>query len=457
MQTIRQTGAHRSGEWPVVNSRLTPTLERKRKFPLADPQERSRFGYWTMVVFSFLYYFRPGDIIPGIASLHLAKVTAFVAVLALVLGTNRVRSRKFPSEIKIILAMFVWLILTIPFASWRGGSFAVVFFEFSKVVVVTLTLALTVTRLAELRRLILMQALGVALMTIVAVVVNNRMQGRLAGVGQSLLSNPNDLAMNISLNWPLCLVFLLSSRGLAKKMFWGIAMLVMIWALVATYSRAGFIALSVAILFCLWEFGIRGRRLYLVGIAALCTVGVTLVAPGNYLIRLETLVGHFQEGDYDRGSAEARKELLIKSLEVTATHPIFGVGPGNFPSYTRVWRVTHNTYTQFSSECGIPALIMFLLLLGRAFKNLSRLRKMPQTPETEEGRLLTNALFASLAAYLLGAFFSSSAYELFPYYVVMYITLLYRLEFKDASRSVRRRASIYVGSREYSTISKTLS
>ena len=272
-------------------------------------------------------------------------------MLALVLGTNRVRSRKFPSEIKIILAMFVWLILTIPFASWRGGSFAVVFFEFSKVVVVTLTLALTVTRLAELRRLILMQALGVALMTIVAVVVNNRMQGRLAGVGQSLLSNPNDLAMNISLNWPLCLVFLLSSRGLAKKMFWGIAMLVMIWALVATYSRAGFIALSVAILFCLWEFGIRGRRLYLVGIAALCTVGVTLVAPGNYLIRLETLVGHFQEGDYDRGSAEARKELLIKSLEVTATHPIFGVGPGNFPSYTRVWRVTHNTYTQFSSEC----------------------------------------------------------------------------------------------------------
>jgi O-antigen ligase len=316
-----------------------------------------------------------------------------------------------------------------------------------------------VTRLAELRRLILMQALGVALMTIVAVIVNNRMQGRLAGVGQSLLSNPNDLAMNISLNWPLCLVFLLSSRGVAKKVFWGFAMLVMIYALIATYSRAGFVALSVAILFCLWEFGIRGRRLHLVGIAVLCTLGVALVAPGNYLKRLETLVGHFQEGDYDRGSAEARKELLVKSLEVTATHPIFGVGPGNFPSYTRAWRVTHNTYTQFSSECGIPALILFLCLLWRAFKNLSRLRKMPQSPETEEGRLLTNALFASLAAYLLGAFFSSSAHELFPYYVVMYITLLYRLEFKEkASRSVRaHRPSIYVGSREYSSISRTLS
>src|SRR5689334_24950324 len=107
-RTIRQRGIDRAGE---QNGRVR--TEASNKFPLSDPQERSRFGYWTMVVFSFLYYFRPGDIIPGIASLHLAKVTAFVAVLALVLGTNRVRSRKFPFEIKIILAMFVWLILTI--------------------------------------------------------------------------------------------------------------------------------------------------------------------------------------------------------------------------------------------------------------------------------------------------------------------------------------------------------
>jgi putative inorganic carbon (hco3(-)) transporter len=444
---------------PVMNSPVTAPLERKRKFALSDPQERSRFGYWTMVVFSFLYYFRPGDIIPGIASLHPAKITVFFAVLALLLGTNRVRSRKFPSETKIILAMFAWLILTIPFASWRAGSFAVVFYEFSRIVIVVFTLVLTVTRLAELRRLILMQALGVALMTIAAVIVNNRLQGRLAGMGNGLLSNPNDLAMNVALNWPLCLVFLLTGRGIAKKLFWAFAMLVMIYGLMATYSRAGFVALAVALLVCLWEFGIRGRRVHLIGIAALCMLGVFLVAPGNYLKRLETLVGHFQEGDYDRGSAEARKELLVRSLGVTATHPLFGVGPGNFPSYTGMWRVTHNTYTQFSSECGIPALLMFLLLLRKAFKNLMGLRKMSQSPETEEARMLTSALFASLAAYLVGAFFSSSGYELFPYYTVLYTTLLYRLEFKEeTSRSVRTpRPSIYGDTREYIPMSKTLS
>jgi O-antigen ligase len=449
MQTMRQRDAERSNDW---RERIRSVSSKKFQFP--DQQERSRMGYWTMVVFSFLYYFRPGDIIPGIASLHLAKITAFFAVLALLLGTNRVRSRTLAIEIKIILAMFAWLIITIPFASWRGGSFVVVFVEFSRIVIVAFTLVLTVTRLTELRRLILMQALGVSLMTIAAVMVNNRMQGRLAGIGDGLLSNPNDLAMNVALNWPLCLVFLLTGRGIAKKLFWAVAMLVMIYAVMATYSRAGFLALAVALLICLWDFGIRGRRVYLLGIAVFGLAAMIVVAPGRYIARLETLVGRFQAGDLDNGSAEARKELLIKSLVITATHPIVGIGPGNFPSYTGFWRVTHNTYTQLSSECGIPALLLFLLLLRRAFLNLFYLRKMPRAPEKEEMHLYASALSASFVAYLVGAFFSSSAYELFPYYLVIYTTLLYRLGFQQQEPEAKRQLNspIEVRERAYSAI-----
>ncbi|OLE12321.1 MAG: hypothetical protein AUG89_07880 [Acidobacteria bacterium 13_1_20CM_4_56_7] len=280
------------------------------------------------------------------------------------------------------------------------------------------------------------------------------MQGRLAGMGDGLLSNPNDLAMNIAMNWPLCLVFLLTAGGILKRSFWAVTMLVMIYALMATYSRAGFMALAVAILICLWDFGIRGRRAYLLGIAALGLAGMIVVAPGNYVKRLETLFGKFQEGDYDRGSAEARKELLEKSLAITATHPLFGIGPGNFPSYTGLWRVTHNTYTQLSSECGIPALLLFLLLLRRTFLNLFYLRKMPRAPDKQEMHLYASALSASFVAYLVGAFFSSSAYELFPYYMVMYTTLLYRLGFPEQGREAKRllNPTVEVRQRAYSTI-----
>jgi len=404
------------------------------RIPVARVYERSEFGYWVMVVFSFLYYFRPGDTIRGVAVLHTARITAVFAVMALLMGANKIRLKQLPAEIKIIFAMFGWMVLTIPFASWRGGSFQQVFFEFSKALIVTLTLIVTVTRKVELRRLMLVQALGVALMTSAAVIANNRMQGRLAGVGDAMLSNPNDLAINVALNWPLCLLFLITVRGMAAKLFWAVSMLVMIYALIETYSRAGFLALIVAIVFCLWEFGIRRKKVYVLGVAFVCLMATVAVAPGNYIARLETLLGKFQEGDYDRGSAEARYELLIQSLKVTATHPVFGVGPGNFPSYTGLWRVTHNTYTQFSSECGIPVLLLFLLLMRRVFLNLRYLRKVPRSPDTEELHLYTSALMASFGAYLLGAFFSSTGYELFPYYMVVYTTLLYRLTLAEQER-----------------------
>ena len=420
--------------WEDRLQKSQPKVASQPRIPVARVYERSEFGYWVMVVFSFLYYFRPGDTIRGVAVLHPARITAVFAVMALLMGANKIRLKQLPAEIKIIFAMFGWMVLTIPFASWRGGSFQQVFFEFSKALIVTLTLIVTVTRKVELRRLMLVQALGVALMTSAAVIANNRMQGRLAGVGDAMLSNPNDLAINVALNWPLCLLFLITVRGMAAKLFWAVSMLVMVYALIETYSRAGFLALIVAIVFCLWEFGIRRKKVYVLGVAFICLMATVAVAPGNYIARLETLLGKFQEGDYDRGSAEARYELLIQSLKVTATHPVFGVGPGNFPSYTGLWRVTHNTYTQFSSECGIPVLLLFLLLMRRVFLNLRYLRKVPRSPDTEELHLYTSALMASFGAYLLGAFFSSTGYELFPYYLVVYTTLLYRLTLAEQER-----------------------
>ena len=112
----------------MMSHSATLAVPGRRTFPLSDPNERSRFGYWTMVVFSFLYYFRPGDIIPGLGALHLAKVTGVVALFALLTEVNRVRSKKLPVELKLIVALFAWMVLTIPFAFWRGGSAQVVFF-----------------------------------------------------------------------------------------------------------------------------------------------------------------------------------------------------------------------------------------------------------------------------------------------------------------------------------------
>jgi O-antigen ligase len=399
------------------------------KISSSEPVEKTRtsFAYRVMLVFSFLYYFRPGDVIPHLATIPLAKITGGIAVLALIFGTKNQRISKLPAEVKLIAVMFCWMAAIIPFSFWRMGSFNVVFLEFSKALIIAATLTLTVSRFSELRSLVLMQATGVALMTFASLIVNHRFSGRLAGIGDSLLSNPNDLALNIAINWPLCLAFFLGSKRAIGRVFWGVSLLGMAYAVLQTYSRSGFLALALGGIVCLWEFAIRGKRFHMLVATILCLMLAVAFTPHNYGKRLATLVGHRERGDKDKGSAEARENLLIDSLEVTATHPFVGVGPGNFPSYTQTWRVTHNTYTELSSECGIPALIMFLILLRMAFRNVGRVRKSKLFDRNSDVRLLSSALFATLCAYLVGAFFSSTAYQLFSYYMVTYTILLYRV------------------------------
>jgi O-antigen ligase len=170
--------------------------------------------------------------------------------------------------------------------------------------------------------------------------------------------------------------------------------------------------------------------------AVLAVLMFAPLAPQNYSKRLETLLGERQRGDKDKGSAEAREDLLIQSIKVTAEHPLFGVGPGNFPSYTQLWRVTHNTYTEFSSECGIPALLLFLYLMRRTFWKLTKVRKLKEYGPADDTRLFAGAIWAGMGAYMLGAFFSSTAFQLFPYYMVTYAVLLYKLTFDTAKQPV---------------------
>ena len=122
---------------------------------------------------------------------------------------------------------------------------------------------------------------------------------------------------------------------------------------------------------------------------------------------------------------------------MTAEHPLFGVGPGNFPIISDSWRVTHNSYTQMSSEGGIPALVLYVMVLWAGFKNLKRTRKLSGT--NKEAKLFAGALHASLAGFVVGSLFASCAYQFFPYFLVSYTTVLLRIAKEQAARSVRDR------------------
>lgn len=393
---------------------------------------RGTFAFRTLLVFSIVYFARPEDIIPGLGYIPVAKISGGLALLGIIFGVgSRFSINKLPAEMRLVAALFIWECLAVPFAWYHSGAMSTVINLCSKTVLTVVLIGLVVDRIDRLRKLLFVHAASVAVMTFVSVLLYRG--GRMGGVLGGVFDNPNDLAVNIAMSWPICLMFLLRTRNPFKKLLWALAMVIMVRGLMLTYSRTGFLALGMATLFCVTEFGLREKRYHLIALAAAGILVAALVAPAGYGTRMGSIFGK----PLDVGDSQGDRENLLKlSLMVTARHPLLGIGPGNFQGYTQTWRVSHNTYTQLTSECGIPALVIFILFLAAAFRNLKNVRKSTLYAENPEVRLFTAALGASLAGYVVGAFFASTAYELFPYFLVGYTTALYKI----ASLSDRKAA-----------------
>jgi len=423
-----------------MNTELQFLAPETAAFP--PPSRRATLAYRALVLFSLFYFFRPEDFIPGMAYLPWGKIAGGIALAGLIFGIKRSERGKLPLECKILLVLLAHLMLTIVTAAWRGGAADTVVNKFSKGVIVALLVTLVVSKMSELRKLLYIQAFAVALVTIASIIVHHTMDGRLMGIQNGILENPNDLAINIAINFPLCLGFVFAVKGGLRKAMWGFFLLCMIIGVVATYSRSGMIAMAITGLICIWEFGIKGKRFVLVGstviIGVLAVAG--LVAFPKYRARLESLVrrpsaGSLVEGSMEAhgdSSLEARSQLLKESLGLMLRNPLFGVGPGNFPVVTHEWRVAHNTYTELGAEAGVPGLVLFVALLFASMRRIKRVYKMPGYTADPEIRIWASALWAALAGYAAGAMFASTEYNLFPYFLVGYICALYRIAEKPS-------------------------
>jgi O-antigen ligase len=215
-------------------------------------------------------------------------------------------------------------------------------------------------------------------------------------------------------------MFMLMTKNLFKKALWCIAMMMLGFALLLTYSRAGVVALMAAGCVMVWEFGLKGRRygfLMMGGFIALCVMVVA--GPKGYLQRIGSVIDPALDPGSASGSWHARRDLLILSIKTTLTHPIFGVGCNVFKAMEGAdWHVTHNSYTQTSAEGGLLVLLFYLLIIKRTFQNLVEIEATARgDPEL---LLIGGALRVSFAAFLVGSFFDSVAYNFFPYFLVAY-------------------------------------
>ena len=406
----------------VLEKRL-PAVRLPQRFTLK--KEPLAVAFFWLSAFYVAYCARPEDWIPGLAYVPLAKISGIFALLALLMsaGRSQRRLRDLPREaiyfFGIICLLFISAVLS---PIWKGGAFFGTL-DFAKALVAWVLIYLVITSFVRLRRIIFIQSASVAVITLVSV-LKGRSHPRLEGVIGGIYSNPNDLAFAIVLSLPFCCAFLLSTRSIPRKTAWAASMLVMCGALFMTASRAGFIDLVVTGTVCLWFFGVKGKRIYLIAAAAVVVLVVGLAAGGKLKDRFYAISANNVNNDLEESASDSyqqRRLLMTESLKTIVHYPQ-GIGLGNFTVYSGMWREVHVAYLQIAVEGGIAAFVLYLFFFARGFGNLRKLRRMPtHDPEID---LFSGALYATLIGFIVGACFAPEAYQYFPYFAVAYTSVL---------------------------------
>jgi O-antigen ligase len=254
---------------------------------------------------------------------------------------------------------------------------------------------------------------------------------RMAGVNQGILGW-NFLGIEVALTIPYIAAMFISHRSVASTVLLAVSSLSMFWMLVLTASRSG-------LLNVLWStlltsvLVLRGRsrgRLVGIGITVFLFVAVSL-APKVFWERLGTVWNSSETRmDAVQASAEESTEdhwaVLDRSIAYTLEHPVFGLGLGNFQvasglqlGQPSAWMGTHNTFTEVSSEAGLPALGLFLALLVSAISGMGKsATALARNPGSADILLMARATLASLLSFVFGAFFAHLAYEYYLFYPV---------------------------------------
>jgi len=425
------------------------TQYRERQTP---PSTSAGFTFYALVVLLFVLYSRALDFFP----VPLVTMFVFIASLVATVLSGQV-TRLFQSRIsKLWIILAVWLALSTAMSIWRAGSWLTLngWLKALSVYFVTVGLIGSVDQCFRAVRTI---AWAVGTLAVLSFVYGNTTSGRFF-VDAGKFQGPNELAQVLLLAVPfLCLLFSRSPRiSVTRFAVLGVMAIVGV-VLMHTGSRGGMVAAGAMALVALASARSKGMAAAVAAGALVIMIGaLTLSEP------LRTRYLTFFDSDVDEGtskqtatmsktasdSAEERWQLLQDSLAITLEHPLLGTGPGMFAELrerrahslrTHVpFLETHNSYTQLSSEGGIPAALLFIAIIVGCFRSAVRIQRLASkepTKRMQDLAAMASAMKYSLLSFGISSIFLSAAYgSLLPTLAGLVVALEYTFRAELASR-----------------------
>ena len=423
------------------------------------------FSYAALWLFTLLLYARPAEFYPSALTASIALIVGlitlgfFVPTQLALEGTLTAPLR----EVNLVLLFGLAGLLSIPLAISPADAWYEFSGTFIRCIVIFIVIVNVVRTHPRLKALLFL-ALCVSIWLSLTAINDYRLglmtvEGyRVSGRGEGLFGNPNDMALHLVTIIPIAMALCFATRRPIRRVLYGGTALLMLAAVVLTFSRGGFIGLLVASAFLAWKIGHRHR--FTIVIAGVVLLLLVLALAPNYAIRIASI---FVPSLDPLGSAGVRRELLFRSILTAIRHPLLGVGMGNFHNVSIHEQVSHNAYTQVAAEMGIAALAIYAMFIVTPLRKLGQVtRETFGKPSSSRYYYLAIGLQASLLAYMVSSFFGSVAYAWYVYYLVGYAVCLRRLYEAETGKAValeiekarnnQARVSSLIGERNPSTI-----
>ncbi len=400
-----------------ANGAPRPTLNR-------TAANQPPLGAWILFLYTFIAFSRVFDVVvPGLR----VAIVLFGGIAVATLFSGRILQFLRTGVGRWLAALTVWVAITIPFSTWRGGS-APFIVDALRSFVFAVSIIGLISQLPQVYRLLRVIAYSILVGALLSFIYGQLSYGRLV-LSQGTFGDPNQYAMTLLFSLPFWILLAKNTSGVLKLIPFA-CMAPIFVAFLRTGSRGagiGFVAFCLALF---WKTPSSRKVPLLLLLGAALTIGLAFL-PNYVRDRYMTFFSAdsavaTNEAERERiegadiGSSEARLTLLISSIEMTLRYPIFGVGPGQF-SY-QVWlqrkeqgkgslyNETHNTFTQVSSELGIPGLILFIGVLITSIRDLRSVTKLKKSNSYKiPANVLdtADALFVALVSLCVCGFFLS--------------------------------------------------
>jgi O-antigen ligase len=236
------------------------------------------------------------------------------------------------------------------------------------------------------------------------------------------LSDPNYYGQILVAALPLALYRILDEKKLSLKLVATLSALLLVFAVLNTYSRGAFLGMMVVLGLIAIE---RRVNIWLILLVISTTLVMIPFLPEGFTERLQTLSIFTNDNASVRSevSFQGRSSEMQAGLQMFADHPILGVGIANYAvnyqeyasriglEYRTEGRQAHSLYLEIAAETGLLGIAAFTALFVSWLMGLQQARrKLKILPDYPHWSTWITSIQMSIAAYLTTSIFLHNDY-----------------------------------------------